>query len=220
MFKIDTYIKDLTEALKTEFGERFLFLGLQGSHLRGEATEKSDIDVVVILDNLSVKDLETYKSIINRLHFSDKACGFICGRSDMANWNPLEMCNFIHGTKDFFGKLSDFVPEYSKEDVKNFIKQSVGNIYHELCHRYIHSDKKSNVETLPFTYKGVFFILQSIYYLKDGVFYPTKAVIAEHLENEDKKILETATELSENSDYDFEKAFSDLFEWCKRNLQD
>jgi len=48
----------------------------------------------------------------------------------------------------------------------------------------------------------------------------SRRMLAEHLENEDKKILETATELSENSDYDFEKAFSDLFEWCKRNLQD
>ena len=65
------YIKDLTEALKAEFGERFLYLGLQGSHLRGEATEKSDIDVVVILDTLTVKDLETYKAIVARLPFSD-----------------------------------------------------------------------------------------------------------------------------------------------------
>ena len=43
---INTFLETLTE----NFGERIWFVGLQGSYGRGEATESSDIDVVVILD--------------------------------------------------------------------------------------------------------------------------------------------------------------------------
>ena len=35
-------------ALKDAFGDRIWFAGIQGSHGRGEATEDSDIDMVVI----------------------------------------------------------------------------------------------------------------------------------------------------------------------------
>ena len=73
MFSIETYVKDLKEALETTFGERFLYLGLQGSHLRGDATEQSDIYVVVILDSLDINDLEAYKNVVDSLPFSDKA---------------------------------------------------------------------------------------------------------------------------------------------------
>ena len=50
---IEDWMKDLTEKLKRQFGQRLLFVGLQGSYQRGEATADSDIDVVVLLDTLS-----------------------------------------------------------------------------------------------------------------------------------------------------------------------
>lgn len=37
------------QKLEETFGERVWFVGLQGSYSRGEETEKSDIDMVVIL---------------------------------------------------------------------------------------------------------------------------------------------------------------------------
>ena len=39
------------------FGRRIVCIGLQGSRGRGEATETSDIDAVVILDRLDADDL-------------------------------------------------------------------------------------------------------------------------------------------------------------------
>ena len=56
----DNFIKALDEA----FGVRIWFIGLQGSRARGEATEKSDIDTVVILDNLTVEDIRVYNGIL------------------------------------------------------------------------------------------------------------------------------------------------------------
>ena len=55
---INDYTNRLTDALKSKFGDRLLYVGLQGSYLRGEATPESDIDIIVRywknLENMSV----------------------------------------------------------------------------------------------------------------------------------------------------------------------
>ncbi len=43
------WLENFVEEIKKGFGERIEFIGLQGSHGRGEASKESDIDVVVIL---------------------------------------------------------------------------------------------------------------------------------------------------------------------------
>jgi len=49
MFRVDEYIQQLILSMKNVFGGRLLYVGLQGSYLRGEATENSDIDIMVII---------------------------------------------------------------------------------------------------------------------------------------------------------------------------
>ena len=59
-------------------------------------------------------------------------CGFICAAADLANWNPLEIWGLVNGTKDYYGSLEHFVPAYTKDDIRNFTKMSLNNLYHEL----------------------------------------------------------------------------------------
>ena len=61
-------------------------MGLQGSYGRGEATEASDIDIVVILDKLSADDIQTYNSMLDTLPHRDLICGFLSGRDEIMNW--------------------------------------------------------------------------------------------------------------------------------------
>lgn len=56
MFDLDSYLNALILSCRAAFGERLLYVGLQGSYLRGEAHENSDIDVMLILDRFSVRD--------------------------------------------------------------------------------------------------------------------------------------------------------------------
>ena len=53
MIDITTWIENFTKALEETFPKRICFIGLQGSYSRDEATDISDIDMVVILDTLS-----------------------------------------------------------------------------------------------------------------------------------------------------------------------
>ena len=52
MIEITEFIKKYMAALDLVFPGRVWFAGLQGSYGRGEATEASDIDMVVILDRV------------------------------------------------------------------------------------------------------------------------------------------------------------------------
>ncbi len=222
MVCIDEYIKKLIAELENAFGSRLLYLGLQGSYMRDEATDSSDIDIMAVIDNMTAEDLTVYKNAVMAVGDYEKSCGFICGREELSDWNVLEICHLVHTTKDYFGCLKELVPSYSKADVVNYIKISTGNLYHELCHHYIHADRESNVLCFPQTCKGVFFILQNLQYLKSGEFHQTKKGLLEHLDNElDKKVLALCIRLNSEGDvsYDFDKEFSLLLDWCKSTLK-
>ena len=218
MFHLDEYISSLTRLLRIAFGERLIYVGLQGSYLRGEATESSDIDVMVVIDSMSVADLAAYRQAIASLPDADKSCGFICGRDELLHWNPLEICHLLHSTKDYYGTLAELVPTYARHDVVDFVKLSLGNLYHEICHRYIHADPEMNVAALPGTFKQVFFILQNLHYLEAGSFIHTKKELLAVLFGKDRQVLETAISLGSGAAFDFDQAFSLLYSWCQEAL--
>lgn len=220
MLNVKEYMNCFINHLKEVFRDRLLYVGLQGSYMRGEATEGSDIDVVVILDELHVADLIQYRKIVKTTKYPDKSCGFICGKKDMVNWNPMEICHLEHSTEDYYGTLSDFIPKYNEQDVVHFIKLSLNNLYHEICHRYIHSDTGKNKHKIVGSYKGVFFIMQNIYFIKSGVFARTKKELLLHLEGMDEQIMKMAIELEKNGDYEFDVAFELLFKWCQTNIRE
>ena len=58
MIDIKIWMECFTELLRETFGERIYFVGLQGSYGRGEATEASDVDTVVVLDKLTTYDIK------------------------------------------------------------------------------------------------------------------------------------------------------------------
>lgn len=219
MINSDSYMTRLIALLGNKFGPRLLYVGLQGSYLRGEATSGSDIDIMVILDELRVPDLDSYRAIIQSLEAPEKSCGFICGKGDMANWNPLEIFHVLNGTKDYFGSLRQFVPEYTDGDIRNFVKVSLNNLYHEICHRYIHAEREKSVTKLPGSYKSVFFILQNLYYLENREYVPTKAELLPRLSGQNHAVLKRAMELNNGIAHDFSESFELLFTWCQDTLR-
>ena len=59
--EVQKYMEHLVQLLRQQFGEQLLYVGLQGSCRRGEATENSDIDAVVVLEELSIPHLQQYR---------------------------------------------------------------------------------------------------------------------------------------------------------------
>ena len=218
MFSIESYMDNLILLLHDYFKQRLLYVGLQGSHLRSEANENSDIDVMVVLDDLTVEDLDSYKNILLVCGDYHRSCGFICGKSELCCWNPLEICQLLHTTKDYFGKLTGLVPAYTLEDERNYIKLSLDNLFHELCHGYIHFSREENIARLPAVYKSVFFIIQNIYYLNTGTFVSTKQDLLARINDEHKEVLATAMRIKNDAVEDFDYLFKVLFEWCQKMI--
>ena len=213
MIDIEDYLQKLIGACKNTFRERLLYVGLQGSYMRDEATDQSDVDVMIILEDFSVADMDAYREILKKIGAYEKSCGFISGRNEMLLWNPLEVCQLRHTTKDLFGVLKDYLPSATRRDEINYVKLSLGNLYHELCHRYIHADREKNRAAFRRTCKSAFFLIQNLHFLESGSFAVTKRELKEQASEEDRAILEMAEYPDE---YDFDTAFRLLFRWCQR----
>ena len=216
MFDLNEYLQELISECKSAFGGRLMYVGLQGSYLRGEAKEDSDIDVMVILDGFSVKDMDGYRGVLKKIGYYEKSCGFICGREEMSRWNPLEISQLKNTTKDLYGTLSEYLPDSTRQDEINYVKFSLGNLYHELCQRYIHTDRENNSANFRVTCKGLFFLIQNLHYLESGEFVKTKSLLAGKVPEDDYRAV-TLAELPD--DYDSDKAFTFLFSWCQDAFQ-
>ena len=205
------------QLLRQQFGEQLLYVGLQGSCRRGETTENSDIDAVVVLEELSIPHLQQYRDILCRLGQKEKSCGFICGRKELAGWNPLESCLMLHETLDLYGKLEELMPPYTQEDVRVYLKLNLGNLYHELCHRYLHSGQLE--QELPRMYKSTLYLLQNLHWLRTGVYPMNTSELEVCLCDTDRKILLTAAQYKQGEAVDAKEAFEQLFDWSAELLR-
>ena len=212
-FNIDNYLEKLILRCKESFGGRLVYVGLQGSWLRGEATENSDIDVMIVLDGISVEDMKTYRGILKEIGWYEKSCGFICGKEDLANWNPLEAVQLKYTTKDLFGKLETLLPPATRQDEVNYVKISLGNFYHEICHRYIHAGDEKSCDKLRASSKQLYFVIQNLHYLESGEFLLKKSDLKAAVSVEDRAML-CIPELPD--DYDFGKTYTAVIDWCQK----
>ncbi len=186
-FDIDSWVSDLTEKLKNSFSDRLLFVGLQGSYRRGEAKETSDIDIVVILDRISISDLKIYKEIISTMPESEKACGFFAGKCEIKNWPKMEIFQFKNDTKPILGSLDNLVPEIEKQDIETYVKSSSASLYHMLVHSYLYDKTYDNLKLII---KSLFFLFLSTCYLKTGRYASSRKELLNLLEKEEKEMLE------------------------------
>jgi len=212
-FNIDNYLEKLILQCKESFGGRLVYVGLQGSWLRGEATENSDIDVMIVLDRFSVEDMKTYRDILKEIGWFEKSCGFICGKKELTNWNPLEALQLKYTTKDLFGKLENLLPPATRQDEVNYVKISLGNFYHEICHRYIHAGQEKSRNKLRASCKQLYFVIQNLHYLESGNFLLKKSDLKAAVSVEDRVML-CIPELPD--DYDFEKTYTAVIDWCQK----
>ena len=114
--------------------------------------------------------------------------------------------------KDLVGALADWLPEAARTDEINYVKFNLGNLYHELCHRYIHADAGENRRNLRGTCKGLFFLIQNLHYLESGIFAVTKKELSEQVSEEDRAVLGMA---DMPDDFNFDQAFASVFNWLQ-----
>ena len=208
------YMRSLLGSLLAAFGERLLYLGLQGSYARGEAGPGSDLDIVAVLDALQIEDLDVYKAAVPPT--ATPSCGFLCGKAELLGWNPLELFHLSQETEDYYGQLAPLLPPFCRADIVNSVKLAAGNLYHGLCHAYLHEPPDALEAGLGAWYKAACYILQDVHYLQTGNFIRAHGELCGHLEaGQGKMVLAQHLLLRRGHKAVTKEAFRLLFTWCQ-----
>lgn len=191
-FSIDEWINQYLDAVQNQFPDRFWFLGLQGSYGRGEADEQSDIDVVLILDTVSVSDLTAYSEMLDTLPNREKVCGFISGKKELLAWELSDLFQFCHDTTAILGSLDELISAIREEDIRRAIRIGACNVYHMCAHNLVH---KKSMKILKKPYKSAIFTLQAIAFLRTGRYEKKKADLLPLLCEDEQMVLKAGMEL-------------------------
>jgi len=210
MVDIRAWTEGFLNALDGVFGERVWFVGLQGSYARGEATDSSDIDMVVILDTLSAKDIGIYYSMLDTLPNRELICGFLSGKEEILHWDTADLFQFCHDTKPIKGKLDEVLARVDGAAVNRAIKLGACNIYHGCVHNMLYEKSEDILKGL---YKAASFVVQAIYFCQTGNYIVHQNELLQLVHQDEKNIVNTFLNLKKGGTPSFEEMSEILFNW-------
>ena len=213
MIDITAWTKNFLQTLNETFANRVWFVGLQGSYGRDEATETSDIDIVVILDELSAMDIQTYHNMLDTMSHRELICGFLSGKKEIMNWEPSDLFQFCHDTTPIKGSLDEVMAVIDESAVDRAIKIGACNIYHGCVHNMLH-DKSEDV--LKGLYKSASFVVQAIAFKQTGKYIRLQKDLLQVVSSNEQVIVETFMNLKNGGTVDFNLMSETLFAWSKK----
>ncbi len=212
MIEITTWMNGFLKSINEAFGDRIWFVGLQGSYGRGEATATSDIDVVVIVDELAAADIKAYNDMLDTLPHRELICGFLSGKDELLNWEPSDLFQFCHDTTPIKGSLNEVMAVIDEDAVNRAIKIGACNIYHGCVHNMLHEKSEDILKGL---YKSAAFVIQAITFKQTGKYIRSQSDLLQIALPEEQRIINTSTYLKNGGAIDFEKMSQELFVWSK-----
>ena len=213
MIDIKNWMNTFLDALNTTFSDRVWFVGIQGSYGRGEATETSDIDVVVILDELSAKDIQAYNNMLDTLPHRELICGFVSGKKEILNWEPSDLFQFYYDTTPIKGSLDELLSVIDECAVDRAIQIGVCNIYHGCVHNMLHEKSKDILKGL---YKSASFVVQAIAFKQTGNYIKHLKDLLGVVSSDEQAIVEAFVNLKNGGMIDFDLMSETLFAWSKK----
>ncbi len=213
MIDIQTWTRDFLAALDAQFGARVWFAGLQGSYARGEATEDSDIDMVVILDRLSPEDITAYGQMLDRLPHRNKQCGFLAGLTELEHWDKADLFQLAFDTVPLRGSLEAVRARLDSADVRRAVHLGACGIHHVCVHNLLHGREESTLRGL---YKQAGYLVQAIHYLDTGRFIARQADLLPIVDAPERAILQTGMDLRAGQPVRLQEMSEALLSWAQR----
>ena len=213
MIDITTWMQNFLQTLNKTFENRVWFVGLQGSYGRGEATETSDIDVVVILDELSAKDIQIYNDMLDTLPHRDLICGFLSGKNEILNWEPSDLFQFCNDTTPIKGTLDEVFALIDENAINRAIKIGACNIFHGCVHNMLHEKSEDILRGL---YKSASFVMQAIVFKQTGNYIKYQEELLKVVSSDELIIVENFMNLKNGGTVDFSLMSETLFDWAKK----
>ena len=212
MILIENFVNTFLDILNDTFGERVWFVGLQGSYARGEATATSDIDMVVILDELSASDISTYNEMLSNLPHGELLCGFLSGKDELLNWEPSDLFQFCHDTIPIKGSLDEVMAVIDESAVNRAIKIGACNIYHGCVHNMLHEKSEDILRGL---FKSASFVVQAIAFKQTGRYISHQKELLQVISSNERVIVEIFMNLKNGGTAELDLMSEMLFTWAK-----
>ena len=213
MIYITTWMNDFLQKLNHTFENRVWFVGLQGSYGRNEATETSDIDIVVILNQLSVSDIQDYNAMLDTLPQRELICGFLSGKDELLKWEPSDLFQFYYDTTAIKGSLDELLTTIDEVAVNRAIKIGVCNIYHGCVHNMLHEKSEDILKGL---YKFASFVVQAIVFKQTGKYIKHQKELLSVASPDERVILNTILNIKDGGSVDFSPMSEALLTWSKK----
>ena len=213
MIDITTLMGDFLQKLDHKFENRVWFVGLQGSYGRGEARDTSDVDVVVILDELSAMDIRIYHDILETLPHRELICGFLSGKKEIMNWEPSDLFQFYYDTTPIKGSLDELLAVIDEAAVERAIKIGACNIYHGCVHNMLHEKSEDILRGL---YKSASFVVQAIVFQQTRKYIKHQKELLSIASPDEQTIVNTFLNLKNAGSVDFISMSETLFAWAEK----
>ena len=212
MIEVESWLERFTQVLRKTFGERVWFAGLQGSYARGEATESSDIDPVVILDVLTAEDIASYGAMLDSLDHRELVCGFLSGKVELLHWEPSELFQFCRDTKPIIGSLDGVLALVKPDDIDRAILTGACGVYHACVHNMLCEKDEGILLSL---YKTAAFTIRATTYRRTGTYCSRLDELLQPAAAAEKEIVQAYLAMKAGTPVDFFDASKRLFAWAK-----
>lgn len=174
--------------------------------------ETSDIDIVVILDELSEVDIRVYNSMLDTLPHRELICGFLSEKNEILSWEPSDLFQFYYDTKPIKGSLDVLLHLIDDTAINRAIKIGACNIYHGCVHNMLYEKSEDILRGL---YKSASFVVQAIAFKKTGHYTSHQKDLLQIVSPDERVIVDTFLSIKNGRVIDFQEISETLFTWSK-----
>lgn len=197
--EVQTLLKRFVSVMKKTYAKNLVFIIHHGSWATGEANPESDIDILVMLEKVTKKELVKLRNILNKREF-EKFTVLLFSRLDMDNFIPFSRQQFHYGAKVLSGKCP--LPEPTREEMLIEIKKIADEVGFWSKYLYTHQKQAENiVRKMYWRFKEAIIALKVYTHWKTGEFPVTRKRLKEILnDSKDKEIVKIIENWEKNKD--------------------
>ena len=197
--EVQTLLKKFVSLMKKTYGKNLVFIIHHGSWATGEANPESDIDILVMLEKITKKELDKLRNILDQERFK-KMTVLLFSKLDMNNFVPFKRHQFHYGAELLYGKC--FLPQPTEEEMLIEIRKIADTVGYWSKFLFTHQKQAENIaRKIYWRFREAIIALKVYIHWKTGEFPLTRKRLKELLNDpKDKEIVEIMENWEKNKD--------------------